>query len=118
MSISYSPGFNTTLGRGAHFHFSNGWTASVQWGESNYCDRLSRPVDPRYGAHSTTAEIAAFPTNDSPSHPCRWYQFPDGHDIQGWQTPEQVAQFLVTISLLPPPDEYIASLPPISPDEY
>ncbi len=87
--------FNVTNNRGFHITFANGWTVSVQWGRGNYCDnrtplppRIHEPVPP-----SPTAEIAAW------DHAGRWWQF-ENDTVAGYQTPEQVAEFIQKISQL------------------
>lgn len=93
-----------TEGKGFHLTFSNGWTASVQFSEGNYCEnrnsRFSRDHkenDRLCGnAGSANAEIAAWDKNDN------YYRGEDwDDDVKGYVTPEEVARFLLTISQLP-----------------
>lgn len=53
--------FDITQNKGFHITFANGYTASVQWGQGNYCEN-------RYGhdgASSATAECAAWDRSGS-----------------------------------------------------
>jgi hypothetical protein len=92
--------FNITLNKGFQITFENGWTASVQWGDGNYCSnrylfghnykRLGEPVPP-----STTAEVAAWDTKG------RYYRGKDwSESIKGYCSPEEVAGFLYLVSNL------------------
>lgn len=74
---------------GFHIRFNNGWTASVQWGYGTYSDNRTKKVT----SHSTTAEIAAWDKDGT------WHSFGDD-TVKGWQSPEEVAQFLFFISSL------------------
>jgi hypothetical protein len=60
--------------------FENLWTISVQWGALNMCSVK--------GDDSPTAEIAIWPPDGS------WYKFEDGQDVLGYQTPDQVAEWI------------------------
>ena len=67
---------------GFKIKFKNGWTVSVQWHEGAYSDEENK-----------TAEIAAWHEDDVS------YDF--GYDtVKGWQTPEEVAEFIKMISML------------------
>ena len=61
--------------------FRNGWTVSVQWHQGAYSD-----------AQNSTAEVAAWDEDG------KWWIFDDGDTVAGWQTPEEVAEFLHKIS--------------------
>lgn len=45
-----------TRGKGFHMTFSNGWTASVQFGYGNYCDNR----DKQGNTESSNAEVACW----------------------------------------------------------
>jgi hypothetical protein len=98
--------FDTTdhsgFATGFHITFANGWTASVQWGYGNYCANR----DKRGKFPSATAEIAAF--RDKPNGGSEWHSFgkydpsdPESLEqtVKGWVKPEQVAEFLLEISI-------------------
>ena len=67
---------------GFQITFYNGHTVSVQWSKGNYCDKID-------GASANTAEIGTR------------YQNGEWEHVQGWKTPEQVANFIKKISELP-----------------
>lgn len=74
------PGFSMT--------FDNGWTISVQWHTSAYCERnqLASIIDSN-PAQSTTAEIAIWDEKGE------WYNF--GSDtVLGYQSPDDVAEWI------------------------
>ena len=77
------------------FSFANGVTASVQFGEMNYCSVL-----PGKTATARNAEVAAYATVD---HEWRTREiFPDlGDDVAGHQSPEEVVVFLAKCAALP-----------------
>lgn len=83
--------FKITQGKGFHMTFDNGWTASVQWGMTNYCQNYA--YDPlRSDAEvaamgSKTAEIAAWDKDGN------WYNFGDDK-VKGYVTPNEVLIFL------------------------
>ena len=70
---------------GFQIKFSNGWTASVQWHEGNYCHNRSETRE-----KCATAETGAIA--------------PDGSmplDVQTYQTPEEVAAFISRVAAFP-----------------
>lgn len=87
--------FKITQNKGFHMAFKNGWTVSVQFGPGNYGDNYDRsfydkePLEP-----SRTAEIAAWDEENN------WYRFDNGDTVQGYQTPEQVLEFMNKIKAL------------------
>lgn len=85
---------NSDYSRGFHITFENGWTVSVQFAPGNYCE--NRRLDFKNSPNQCKdAEIAAWDSNGD------WYKF--AHDtVEGWQTPNQVLEFMNTISKLPP----------------
>lgn len=88
--------FYITDCKGFQMKFANGWTASVQWGNGNYCDnrnmRYSPTANIEAGAKgSKTAEIAAWDASGE------WYNF--GADtVKGYCTPDEVATFINMVS--------------------
>jgi hypothetical protein len=91
--------FKVSQGKGFQMTFANGWTVSVQWGITNYCDhntaRWTEGADAKVGAlGSTTAEIAAWDANKV------WHQFEDDDSVKGYCTPDEVAAFIAKISAL------------------
>ena len=85
-SFNISPGHDKT-GKGFHITFANGNTVSVQWGPGNYCENYNKNFSEQTPS-SATAEIAGWSAEG------RWYEFPDGQEVQGHQTPEQVLAFM------------------------
>lgn len=76
---------------GFHLVFKNGWTVSVQWGRSMYCDtRDSGAPD------SPTAEIACWPPNGG------MVQFTDGDEVSGWASADVVAKFCAYVAAIDP----------------
>jgi hypothetical protein len=88
LTMNDDKGFNCTWhGQGFHMTFANGWTASVQWGEANYCEnRFKKGTFP-----SCDAEIAAWKGD-------KWHRF-ETDTVKGWVKPEQVAEFLLEVSI-------------------
>ena len=91
-----------TDGRGFQMKFENGWTVSVQFGTMNYCANRSyglndKEINPQRHIvewNSENAEIAAWDANGT------WYNFE--HDtVDGWQTSNQVAEFINKIANMP-----------------
>jgi hypothetical protein len=86
--------FQTNSTHGFHIKFGNGWTVSVQWGHGTYSDNKLRPWEQGI-VDSSNAEIAAY--NESGD----WYSFGEEEgNVLGWQSPEEVARFIDTISKL------------------
>lgn len=89
--------FKSTFNKGFQISFVNGWTISVQWGTSNYCDNHSlnrNDIDPldwikRDPVYSCpTAEIAIWDEQNN------WFKFPGGDTILGHCLPEDVAYWI------------------------
>jgi hypothetical protein len=73
-------------GRGFHITFANGWTVSVQWNPGNYCTH-------RNNTNSDTSETAeVYAWKGGKTHP---------GDVEGWVTPNDVADFINTVSNFP-----------------
>ena len=76
----------TETGKGFQITFSNGWTASVQWGFGRYCHTR----DEEKPKQSATAEVAAVaPNGDFIS-----MNPEDSDTVKGWQSPDDVLAFL------------------------
>lgn len=84
-------------GKGFQITFSNGWTASVQWGLGMYCH--SR--DEEMAKESKTAEVAAIAPNGDfvPMNP------KDLDCVKGWQSPNEVLGFLNWVAAQAPEEE-------------
>lgn len=93
--------FDISDNKGFHITFENGWTVSVQWGAGNYSDNYDLGILSRshkYGNRvppSPTAEIAAW------SSQLEWYKF-EHDEVEGYQTPAQVLEFMNKIAALEP----------------
>ena len=84
--------FDVTGNKGFRITFSNGWTASVQWGGGNYCENYS--IRNTFGdvvPASKDAEIAAWDKNDV------WFNF-GGDEVKGNVSSNDVAVFLAMIA--------------------
>jgi hypothetical protein len=97
-------GFNISAKKGFQITFENGWTASVQFGLSNYCHngfmmtKTSERGNRKFRKQETdtaapdcpTAEVAAFASRD------HWHRFSaDANDtVKGWVSPSEVVAFL------------------------
>lgn len=73
---SFQSGFRMT--------FANGWSVSVQFSTFNYCDNQQSKAEKHFCTNAETALI-------DPKHKIVPY---NGEDVQGWQTPEQVAALI------------------------
>lgn len=92
--------FKTCQNKGFQITFENGWTVSVQFGPGNYCEGYPHNIlkydEPQKNEfwNSPNAEIAAWDRDK------QWYNFPNQDQVQGYQTPKQVAEFIALISAL------------------
>ena len=87
---------------GFSMQYPNGWIISVQWGPGNYCEtrhQYNGVVNPFDGAHhqydSRTAEIAVMHVNHK-----GFYPLAEHDDVLGWQTVEQVQEWMQWVSQL------------------
>jgi hypothetical protein len=94
--------FKLTAGKGFSVVLPNDWEVSVQWGPGNHSDNRwnnAIPYDksePEYGEwQSKTAEIRALDVVGKP------WEFPDGQEVLGYCTVEQVLEFISAVSKLP-----------------
>ena len=89
--------FKCTNNKGFQITFANGYTISVQWGVSNYCqkkqyggygDEMKHPI-----WESINAEVAVWDKDGN------WVK-PAGtdDDVKGYQTPEEVAETIERVS--------------------
>ena len=92
--------FTITMRKGFHMTFSNGYTASVQWGYGNYCDNhYSRDFMGIADVTSDTAEVAVIVGNRMIDANKFVPEDARSRDIVcGFLTPEQVAEFLYNVS--------------------
>ena len=96
--------FKLTAGKGFSVVLLNDWEVSVQWGPGNYSDNRwneAIPYDksePEYGEwQSKTAEIRALDVLGKP------WEFPDGQEVLGYCTVEQVLEFISAMSEITKP---------------
>jgi hypothetical protein len=78
--------FKITANQGFQMTFANGNTVSVQFGGRNYCENRNK-FEEGQAQSCKNAEVLA------------WDK--DGNDlceVQGWQTPEEVAAFIAKYS--------------------
>ena len=94
---------------GFTMEFPNGWIISVQWGPGNYCEiPRDNPTEINHlteighawdGQHhdyeSRTAEIAVMHKNHK-----RFYPLSKHDDVRGWQTVEEVNEWMQWVSKL------------------
>ena len=88
--------FRVTGNRGFQMQFENGWTISVQFGYGNYCGNYHHPGGYNFTkdlnvVDSGDAEIAIWPEKGD------WYTFENGDTVLGYQTPDQVAQWIAKV---------------------
>ena len=84
--LRITPRLGAYAGNGFQITFSNGWTASVQWGLGMYCHTR----DEEKPEQSATAEVAAIaPNGDFVS-----MNSEDSDTVKGWQSPDDVLTFL------------------------
>jgi hypothetical protein len=81
------------IGMGFQITFANGWTASVQWGYGRYCST----DDEKMPRKSKDAETAAI----NPSGDLVEIDPKDGDRVKGWQSPDEVLQFLNWVASQP-----------------
>lgn len=102
--------FLITQGSGFQLTLGNGWTASVQFGQANYCSTKVRHNDPSpdwNAPHKTdfwesrTAEIAAWYGEREGINTSNWYNFGNDDQVQGWCTADEVVAFLGMVAALP-----------------
>jgi len=88
---------------GFQIDFENGWTVSIQFGIGNYCGNRDNKGNPFKDIpdflECNTAEIAAWRT-DARGTSTSWYTFEDGDQVDGWQTPNKVLEFMNMIAKL------------------
>lgn len=97
--MSKRKGFVSTMRKGFHMTFENGYTVSVQWGAGNYCDNHF-PDDCDFtfskDAASDTAEVAIWGENGEFIDPQMFFKYEISSDgaVAGWLTPGEVAELL------------------------
>jgi len=75
--------------------FKNGYSISVQWGPTHYCENRSLAPSMFSGFEpfeSKTAEIAAFRPNGT------YLQLGENDDVAGWVLADEVAEYIATLS--------------------
>jgi len=85
--------FTITCHKGVRIKFENGWTISIQWGPTNYCDHhflpdFEVPANSEFWT-SEKAEIAIFNSTDNFHRPEGW-----GDDVKGYLTPNEVLEWI------------------------
>lgn len=111
-------GFDIAMGKGFHITFPNGWTVSVQFGAYNYCDHHDgKPAS--LGSAVARALVGSTGVYCGPSSTAEcWAWWDDGKgeivsetDVLGYQTPEQVARYIMEIMQKPDkrPSDYKVS---------
>lgn len=93
---------------GFQMTFANGYVASVQWGNGNYCDNYYGNREPtEYNTYdSSDAEIAAF---HSVTNVWVTKQFVGsdgeyGDDVLAHVKPDEIARFIAWVATLPAPE--------------
>lgn len=83
--------FKTHAQRGFWLTFDNGWVVSVQWGPGCYGTNYDEPFENRDERQfeASEAEVWAWNTVTGENEP---------DEPMGWQTPDQLAEFIATIS--------------------
>jgi hypothetical protein len=94
--------FKVTMGKGVYIQFANGYSISIQWGCSNYCENSSKfpPTGVDYQDHqkkvgkdgAAHAEIAIMDRNDNFCG--QELGIINGDDVEGWCTPERVTEVM------------------------
>ncbi|HEY6020630.1 MAG TPA: hypothetical protein VIY48_12285 [Candidatus Paceibacterota bacterium] len=89
------------MGKGFYMTFANGWTVSVQFGPSNYCNNrtfeYASLADMRKAGEQgcDNAEVAAMKDGI-------WYRGKGWTDsVKGWLTPDEIAAFIAEVAALP-----------------
>ena len=93
--------FGATQNKGFYMTFENGWSISVQWGPRNYCDPV-RDID-ALGAVAHSAEIAIIQQPHCEAEQCTetWYDITKHDQVLGWQSPDEVAQWITKVQAWP-----------------
>lgn len=88
--------FKTTMNKGFHITFDNGWTVSVQFGFGNYCDNYSLSIEKQNkifqnapDMSSDNAEVWCWNNQTHETYP----EEPLSH-----QTPEEVLKIMNEVS--------------------
>ena len=79
--------FKITQGKGFHLTFSNGWTASVQFGYGSYCDNRYEQGK----TESLTAEVACWPKD---GNIVNIMENDPSNDVIGYLSADKVLEFL------------------------
>jgi hypothetical protein len=82
--------FKITANKGFHIQFANGNTVSVQFGGGNYCEnshKFEEGFEEGQAQSCENAEVWAWDKDGNPF--C---------EVQGWQSPDEVAAFIAKYS--------------------
>lgn len=85
--------FKAHQNKGIQITFKNGWTISIQFSDSHYCNnkKTSQSI-----TESESAEIAIWDKNEE------YYKFSDGKNLPrtclGWCSPDEVAEWITKVS--------------------
>jgi hypothetical protein len=105
--------FHVANNRGFHLDLPNGYTVSVMFGYGNYCENHSNDDLRRAMVHdrdlegvsSSTAEVAAWTTDNYDAPWLRVEGFHDGDDVVGYLSVDRVLEFVNTVSSFASPVE-------------
>ena len=107
--------FRITDNKGFAIKFENGWSVSVQWGPGNYGSHYHSEFGAQQGKdfwESKTAEVALI-HDRAWACPATGEIIPKSSDVEGYCTPERVADVIAMARALP------AEFPdPLSPDDH
>lgn len=78
--------------KGFHITFDNGWTVSVQWGRSNYCDNKTYDNDTVISNSCPNAEVWAWNNKRNFEQPVVWL------------TPIEVLDYINKVAAFPKED--------------
>ncbi len=91
--------FKVTAGKGFQITFSNGFTASVQFGYGNYCENKHDDTQQFHLGYTYTHDVKC-----ANAEVAFWHKDQDGMDEpHGWIEPDAVAAFLLNVSQFEPP---------------
>ena len=90
--------FTVTAGKGFHITFSNGWTASVQWGWGNYCENRSDGSAIAWEGSTAPSDISS-----ATAECARWNTATPDEAMDeplGWLSADEVMAFLAETAAL------------------
>lgn len=91
-------GFRVVAGHGFQMRFDNGWTVSVMFGTTNYCEH--------HGEFNALFDTTAFDWSSQNAEIAAWDSFDNEHKfehdvVKGWVRPDEVAAFIHEVANLP-----------------